>query len=118
MANPQFIEGKPLSLVSTKKIIEEIKKRDGELNYTSNKVNEYLDAFITLSAKQEEELYQKLVNLNLMRLKEEHFAKIIGFLPQNVNDLKITLQAYHLTLPKKDQENILKVVKEFVTDKK
>ena len=36
MANPQFIEQKSLSLVDVKVKIDEIEKRDKELNYLSN----------------------------------------------------------------------------------
>jgi len=60
------------------------------------------------------ELKKKLQDLKLTRLKEEHITKIIDFLPATANDLKIVLMAYPLSLPKKDQDGIVEVVKEFV----
>lgn len=114
MASPQFIEEKPLSLVDTKEILKEIEKRDKELKFLSNKAKEYLEAFVTISPKDKEELHKKLADLSLVRLKEEYMAKIIDFLPTTVNELKVVLQAYPVSLPKKDQEAIIQTVVDFV----
>ncbi|HLC91078.1 MAG TPA: hypothetical protein VJI15_04880 [Candidatus Nanoarchaeia archaeon] len=114
MANPLFVEEKTLSLVEVKEAIGHIEQRDKEMNFLSNKAKEYLDAFVTLSASKQKDLHKKLVALDLTRLKGEHIANIINFLPTTANDLKIVLQAYPLSLPKKDQEAIVGVVKDFV----
>jgi DNA-directed RNA polymerase subunit F len=113
MANPKFIEQENVSLGDVKVTLEKIEKRDEELNYLSNKAKEYLDAFVKLDTKQREELQKKLEGLDLTRLKEDHITKIIDFLPKDIEELKIVLQAYPLSMPKKDQEEIVKVVKEF-----
>mgnify|MGYP002725728831 CR=1 FL=1 len=115
MVNPQFVEEKSLSLVDAKVILDKIQKRDEEMNYLSNKAKEYLDNFTILSTKKKEELQKNLQDINLTRLKEEHIMKIIDFLPKTVEDLKTVLQAYPLSMPKKDQEAIVKVVKDFST---
>ncbi|MBU0460465.1 MAG: hypothetical protein KJ597_04730 [Nanoarchaeota archaeon] len=115
MANPQFVEENPLSLVDVKTILNKIQKRDEEMNYLSNKTKEYLDNFVLLSEKKKDELKKNLENLNLTRLKFEHIMKIVDFLPKNIEELKVVLQAYPLSMPKKDQEAIVKVVKEFAT---
>ncbi len=114
MANPKFIEQEPISLVDTKALLKKIEKRDEELNYSSNKAKEYLDAFAKLSMKDKEELSKKLVELNLTRLKTEHITKIVDFLPKDVEELKIILQAYPLSMPKKDQDAIVKVVDDYI----
>lgn len=114
MPNPQFIEEKSLCMVDIKETLTDIEKRDSQLNYLSNKVKEYLDLFITLSPKKKEELHTKLTELNLTRLREDHITKILDFLPRTVNDLKIVLQAYPLSMPKKDQESIVQVIQEVV----
>ena len=110
MANPQFIEENPLALVDVKDIFVKIDKRDKELNFLSNKCKEHLDGFVEISTSKKEEIHKKLVDLNLTRIKEEHIAKIIDFLPRNADELKVVLQGFNLTLPKKDQDEILKVV--------
>lgn len=112
MPNPQFIEEKGISLVDVKSIVDKIEKRDTALNYLSTKSKEYVESFVTFSHLQKEELHAKLLGLQLTRLKEEHINKIIDFLPKSVNELKIVLLAYPLSLPKKDQESIVATVQE------
>lgn len=114
MPNPQFIEEKSLSLSDIKAALEKIEKRDGTLNYLSGKAKDYLDSFSGPSHSKKEELHKKLAGLQLARLKEEHINKIIDFLPKTVNELKIVLLAYPLSMPKKDQESIVAVVREVV----
>jgi|SRR3989344_5509704 len=114
MTNPQFKEEKPLCLVDVLAILENLEKRDKELNFASKKCKEYVQGFTTLTPEKKEDLYKKLVDLKLTRLKDEHFMKIIDFLPRNVNDLKIVLQAYPLSLPKKDQDTIIQTVEPFL----
>lgn len=115
MANPQFIEQKPLSLAEVKEHLVKIEARDKELNFMANKTKEYLDNFTKLSLKQKEELAKKLAGLNLTRLKEEHINKIADFLPKDANELKVVLQAYPLSMPKKDQDAIAQAVAEFIS---
>lgn len=113
MVNPQFEEQKPLSLSDVKGILVKIEKRDQELSYRSTKAKEYLESFIPLDDKKKEELFGKLHNLKQTRLKDEHMMKIVDFLPTTVDELKIILQSYPLSLPKKDMETIVGVVKDF-----
>ena len=114
MVNPQLIESKPVTLVEVKQAIENMQQRDTELNYRCGKAKEYVDSFVTISSENKEKLLKKLQELNLTRLRDEHFTKIIDFSPTTANELKIVLQAYPLSLPKKDQDNIVAAVKETV----
>lgn len=112
MPAPQFVSETPLALTEVKSILHSIEQRDGSLNFLSNKAKEQQEVFVSLSPKKKEELYAKLVALNLTRLKEEYFCKIIDFLPQNLEELKVILQSYPLSLSKKDQESIVATVSE------
>ncbi len=114
MPSPTFIEEHPLSLVDVRHIMELFEKRDTELNFLSKKTKEYGEVFVSLSQKKKSELQKKLQDLNLTRLREEHIAKIVDFTPKTVNELKIVLQAYPLSLPKADQESIANAVKSVV----
>jgi DNA-directed RNA polymerase subunit F len=114
MANPKLIEEAPLCLGDVKETLKKIESRDEELSYISNKAKEYLDTFVKLEPKQKEKLQKKLADLDLTRLKEEHIAKIVDFLPKDEEELKIVLQAYPLSMPKKDQKAIVDAVKEFL----
>jgi len=113
MPNPQIMEETPITLVELKADLEKIEKRDKELNYRSNKTKEYIHNFVNLSKDQKEELNKKLVDLDMVRLKDAHIIKIIDFLPKDVEELKVILQAYPVNMPKKDMESIIAIVKEF-----
>lgn len=112
MPAPQFAAETPLTLAELKEMLQTAEKRDGELNFLSNKAKEYLNNFTPLPHKKKEELHAKLVGLNLTRLKEEHFCKIIDFQPKTLDELKVVLQSYPLSLSKKDQESIVAVMQE------
>ncbi len=114
MTNPQFIEEAPLPLADVKEALEKIEERDKELSYRSNKAKEFLGLFVQIPKDKKDELKKKLVNLNLLRLKEAHIAKIIDFLPKTTEELKVILQAYSVNMPKKDMEKIISTVKEVV----
>ena len=114
MTNPEFVEENTVCLTDVKEIIDKVEKRDKELNYRSNKAKEFLESFPVLSKAKREELKKKLVGLDLTRLKEEYINKIIDYPPQDVNDLKVVLLAYPLSLPKKDQDSIIGAVKDFI----
>lgn len=114
MPNPKFIEEAPLTLVDVKEALKKIEERDNELTYRSNKTKEYLNFFIDFPKGKKDELYKKLTGLKLLRLKEAHIAKIIDFLPVLIEDLKVILQAYPVSMPKKDMESIVAVVKEVI----
>ncbi len=116
MPNPKLIEEKPVTLVDLKTDLEKIEKRDKELNYRSNKTQEYINHFVTLTKEKKEELQKKLIDLDMVRLKEAHIIKIIDFLPKDVDELKVILQAYPVNMPKKDMDSIIALVKDFRTE--
>ena len=112
MPAPLFVSETPLALSEVKAVLHAIEKRDGSLNFLSNKAKEQQEIFVSLSKEKKQELYAKLSGLNLTRLKEEYYCKIIDFLPQNLEELKVILQSYPLSLSKKDQESIVGAVTE------
>lgn len=116
MANPHFMAEKPLSLADLQELLQQIEKRDQQLNFLSMKAREYLTAFVQTSPQRRQALARKLAELQLTRLKEEHIAKIVDFLPSTAQELKVVLQSYPLTLPKKDQESIVQTVVDTVKE--
>jgi len=110
MPSPQFVSETPLALADVKSILESVEKRDDSLNFLSNKAKEHQEIFVTLPHAKKDELYAALTGLSLTRLKEEHYCKIIDFLPQTIEELKVIMQSYPLSLSKKDQESIVAAV--------
>jgi len=117
MVKPEIISEKPITLTELKQEIDKIKKRDKELNFRVGKTEEYLSHFITLSKAKEEELIKKLEKLNVPRLREIHITKIVDILPKTLDELKIILQGYTITVNNDNLKKIVDVVKDFAEKK-
>lgn len=105
MATADILAENPISMYELKAELEKIKKRDKELNFRSARTEEYLNQ-VALS-KKSADLYEKLAKLEVPRLKESHLKKIIDIMPKTVNDLKVVLQGYTVSV---SNENIKKMV--------
>ncbi len=101
----EILSEKPISISKLKDEIEKIKNRDKELNFRATRTEEYLQHFSTL--KNPEELYKKIEDLKIPRLKEQHITKIIDILPTTTDELKAILQGYAITV---NNENLKKIV--------
>ena len=115
MADTQIISENPISIYHLKKELERIRKRDNELNFRANKTEEYLIQIATL--KNHDELFDKLMKLNIPRLKEQHVQKIIDIMPTSINDLKVVVQGYTITLNNESMKKIVDTVNEFLEKK-
>ena len=115
MADVQIISETSMSIYQLKKELERIKKRDNELNFRANKTEEYLSQVATL--KNADELFEKIMKLNIPRLKEQHVHKIIDIAPTTVNELKAILQAYPITINNESMKKIVDTINEFLEKK-
>ncbi len=118
MARPEILSERTISIVELKEELEKIKTRDKELGFRSAKTEDYLNHFAELSPKKAEELKSKLNTLKISRLKEEYITKILDTLPVHVDDLRILLQGYIVSLSKKDMEDIVNLVAQFTSKNK
>jgi len=112
MVNPTLVSENPMNMQEVKKEIAKIKKRDKELNYRSTKTEEYLQQ-LDISAKTEE-LREKILKINIPRLKEQHIQKIVDLMPTSVKDLKVILQGYILTV---NNDNLKKIIDTIAKEK-
>ena len=115
MADTQIISENPINIYQLKKELERIKKRDNELNFRANKTEEYLNQIARL--KNHEELFDKLMKLNIPRLKEQLIQKIVDIAPTTINDLRIIVQGYTITLNNESMKKIVDAVNEFLEKK-
>ncbi len=113
MVKPTILEETSINLVDLKEELKKIQKRDGELNFRANKTVEYLNSVVTLKPKDAKDLYKKLEDLNIPRLKDVHINKIIDILPKTVEELKTIVQSYTLTVNNDNLKKIAKVVTEY-----
>ncbi|MDD5086292.1 MAG: hypothetical protein PHV16_00925 [Candidatus Nanoarchaeia archaeon] len=113
MVNPEILSEQPITMVELKEEIEKIKKRDKELNFRVGKTEEYLSHFKTLSKSKHDELIKKIEGLNIPRLKDIHIKKIVDLMPRTVDDVKVILQGYALTISNDNVKKIAGIVDEF-----
>ncbi|MBI2549049.1 hypothetical protein HYW21_06900 [Candidatus Woesearchaeota archaeon] len=117
MVQPTILTEVALTMGEVKQQVQAIKKRDKDLNLRTQKTEDYLKLFAHLDQKKEEELKKKLVELNIPRLRDSHIVKIVDILPETVDDLKVILSAYPLTINNDNMKKIVSVVKEVVPGK-
>ena len=116
MGDMQIVSEVPIGIYILKKEIEKVKKRDNELNFRAQRTEEYLQQAATL--KNSDELFDKLMKLNIPRLKEQHVHKIIDVNPTTLNELKIILQSYTITVNNESMKKIVDTINEFSEEKK
>jgi len=94
--------------------MKRIKARDTELGFRAQKTIDYLESLNVLDVKKAKELMDKLVKLEVPRLRDIHFHKMIDVMPTSAKDVKTALQQYNLTVSQENCKKIADVVAEFV----
>lgn len=118
MSDMEIISETPINIYILKKEIDMVKKRDKELDFRAAKTEEYLNN--TGAYDNAEQLFDKIMKLNIPRLKENQIHKIIDIMPPAVKDLKVVLQAYPITISNEGMKKIAETISEFIgkTEKK
>ena len=117
MVKPEIVTENPVSMIEIKKELEDIKKRDKELNFRSAKTEEYLNQFLEHDPKVYEDIKKKIEAFKISRLKPEMLVKILDLLPRTVDDLKAILQGFVVSLSNEDIKKIIKVIEETAPSK-
>ena len=113
----EILEKNPIGIVELKKELAAIKKRDGELNFRSQRTEEYVKELARLNQKDTDSLLKKLRGLELPRLKEIHMRKIADVLPQSEKQLKVVLSGYTITVSADNMKKIVGVLDQFAPKK-
>jgi DNA-directed RNA polymerase subunit F len=118
MFAPKIIEEVPVGMGELKDELERIKKRDKELGYREGRTEEYLSHFHMLSSEKREELKKKLEGLNVPRIRDVHILKIIDIMPKTMEELKMIIQGYPITVNNENLKKIVETVLKYVPEKK
>ncbi len=113
---PEIIEENEIPMFEVREEFNKIKKRDPELNFRIQKTDEYLNTFTQLGTKESKELVEKLRKLEIPRLADKHIFKIVDILPVTLEELKVVMQGYPLTINADNMKKIVKTVKESVPE--
>lgn len=111
MSNLELIEEKPISLQSLKDKLDEVKKRDKELNFRGKKTEDYLNTVSKVISKKAVEIEKTLVSLGISRLRDKHIKKIVDIQPRDLDSLRAVLSGENITLKNEDLEKIVQTVK-------
>jgi len=108
MSAPKILSEKPISMIELKEEVDKIKKRDKEVGFRTVRTEDYINQFIN---KDSAKLLENLKKLDIPRVKDEHIVKIADLLPRSVDDLKMILQGYTITITKENMQKVVDEVK-------
>ncbi len=94
----------PLSMAEATEYLGEEKESEAELK-------KFIKRFVKLDDKDAKKMKVKLESLNLIKVKLEHIAKVIDFLPEDAENLNKIFT--DVSLDEDESKKILDVVKEF-----
>lgn len=94
---------KPLSMVEAKEIVE----TSGD----EKEISSFMKRFIKIDIKDAKKLRKEIEDLGLMKMKEEHVAKIIDILPEDAADVNKIFT--DINLDEDETNKILGVVKKY-----
>ncbi len=118
MSKPDVVEEVALNIVEVKEMLKKIKVRDEELNFRAQKTDEYLQAVNTIKPKQAAELKEKLLALNVPRIRDIHVQKLIDIMPETTEGVKTITSGFNISLTLDQVKKLTTVIKEFVPEKK
>ena len=93
--------------------LKKVQKRDSELGFRAQKTIDYLESMNVMPVKKAEELYKKLEALDVPRLRDVHFHKLMDLLPTTVKDVKVAMQGYSMTVTQENCKKIADVCAEY-----
>lgn len=97
-----IVEKKPLSMVEANEYIDKDSGTD---------IKGFIKKFAILKPGKAKELRQKIQNLDLLKIKEEHIIKIIDLMPENAENLNKICS--DVSLDEDETKKILDTIKEF-----
>ncbi len=104
----EILSETPISAYQLKEELEKIKKRDKELNFRAAKTGEHLNSIGT--TKNLDSLYEQISKLDISRLKDQHIRKILDIMPKSVNELKVVMQGYTVSVTNENMKNIVDLI--------
>lgn len=108
----KIINKQPITLAEMKAEIDKMKTKD-ELNFRVGRVEAYLNEVMKLRPEKANELKERLKEMNIPRLKDEHIVVLVNLLPTTVEEASSYLDQYPLTLSKENLKKIVDLIKEY-----
>lgn len=113
MATIEVLEKRPVSIAEVKDTLKKIRKRDEELSFRGGKTEEYVNDIAVLSFAQAKKCFKALEALELPRLRDVHFIKIIDTMPESAEHLKVIMSGFNVTVTKENLQKLIAVLDEY-----
>ncbi len=113
MTSIEVLSEVPITLGEVNERLNSIEKRDKELNEVATKAKAYAEHFVKLDKKKTKELKKELEDLNIPRLKDRHYVKLIDMLPEYIDSLRTVFVGETVTVKQEDLNRILEVIKKY-----
>jgi DNA-directed RNA polymerase subunit F len=113
MTNPKVQSETPITMAELRSELARIKERDKELGFRGAKAEDYLNTFVKLSPEDSKKLQEEIEGLNIPRLGNDILIKLVDLLPKSVDEMKVILQAYHVTVTKENMQKIIDTIAKF-----
>ncbi len=111
----KIIQEVPISAIEVKTILTKLKK-EGELNFRAQKTLDHLQQVVSLDAKKAKELEEKLANLKISRMREQHIKKLVDVMPIDEKDAKVIMSGFNVTFNNNDLKTIVNTIKDYVME--
>lgn len=108
MPELEIVEQKAVTMAEVRSVLDNAKKESGELNFRAQKVSEYLKDFT--GRKSQKDLYKKIDELGISKLRDRHITKIIDLMPEDADSLKIIFAGDVVSLKQDEAQKILEVI--------
>ncbi len=109
----KLLSEQSLCMAEMKDKINDIEKRDEKLSARGQKAKEYIGYSNVLDIKKSAELKDKLSKLEISRLKERHFNKIVDIMPRDEDMIKAIFVGENITIRPEDIAKILETINEY-----
>ncbi|MDP3916925.1 MAG: hypothetical protein Q8Q42_01410 [Nanoarchaeota archaeon] len=103
----------PLTYAEVAEKLKIVKKNrgDGEQGFRAKKAEEFLEIFGKEDLKKVEEKKQKLMALNIQRLKDSQIVNLINIAPTDEDSIKFILANDNITLKQEDIKKLVDCLK-------
>lgn len=112
MAKITVLKQTPINMAELALELEKIKARDIELTVRSAKTYEFL-AGLKLNTAKTEELVRKINELAIPRLKPEHIVKLVDVLPASIEELKLVMQTFMVTISAENLKRLAELLAQY-----
>ena len=108
---PSILSQEPMSNLEVHDALKKLQKERGELNYRANKTFEFLKQLSLNKKKEEKELYDKIMALDIPRVKDMHVKKILDLMPSTEQELDVIFYGGTISINKESKKKIINALK-------